>query len=253
MARVHDLWYAVGLLVLPLLTVLVARLAGVALGWQPVVALARATLQLAVVAALLRGILSAPWTVVGFVALMLTTASWTSGGRISMLPHGRRYAAAGVLSGAAVSLGLVFALRLVGTDVRYVVAISGIVIGGAMSAATLSGRHFHHAAGLRRDEVEAWLSLGATPSQAYADIGRTAVRESVLPNIDQTRSTGLVTLPGAFVGALFGGAGPVDAAKFQLVVLAAIVLAMTVCGIVVTRLAGRTPHVVGGDASAAAG
>ena len=32
------------------------------------------------------------------------------------------------------------------------------------------------------------------------------MRESLIPNLDQTKSTGLVTLPGAFVGALFGGA-----------------------------------------------
>ena len=94
------------------------------------------------------------------------------------------------------------------------------------------------------DEVEAWLALGAIPSRAYEEIGREAVRESLLPTLDQTKSTGLVTLPGAFVGALFGGASPVEAAQFQLVVLAGIALTMTVTGIVVTRLAGRSPYLV---------
>ena len=53
-----------------------------------------------------------------------------------------------------------------------------------------------------------------------------------------------MTLPGAFVGALFGGASPFVAAQFQLVVLAGIALTMTLTGIVVTRLAGRTPYVL---------
>jgi putative ABC transport system permease protein len=61
--------------------------------------------------------------------------------------------------------------------------------------------------------------------------------------LDQTKSTGLVTLPGAFVGALFGGAGPAQAAEFQLVVLAGIALASVVTGVTVTRLVGRTPYV----------
>ena len=86
--------------------------------------------------------------------------------------------------------------------------------------------------------------MGATPSQAHEEIGREAVRESLLPNLDQTRSTGLVTLPGAFVGALFGGASPAQAAQFQLVVLAGIALTMMLTGIVVTQLAGRTPYVL---------
>ena len=69
------------------------------------------------------------------------------------------------------------------------------------------------------------------------------MRESLIPTLDQTKSTGLVTLPGAFVGALFGGASPAVAAQFQLVVLAGIALTMTVTAIVVTRVAGRTPYV----------
>ena len=99
----------------------------------------------------------------------------------------------------------------------------------------------------RRWEVEAWLSLGATPTQAHEEIGHESVRESLLPTLDQTKSTGLVTLPGAFVGALFGGASPAVAAQFQLVVLAGIALTMTITGIVVTRLVGRTPYVTAGS------
>ena len=105
-------------------------------------------------------------------------------------------------------------------------------------------RDFLRAARTRSTEVESWLALGATSSQAHAEIGREAVRESLLPNLDQTKSTGLVTLPGAFVGALFGGASPVEAAQFQLVVLAAVLLAISVTGIVVTRIVGSTPYLM---------
>jgi putative ABC transport system permease protein len=236
-------WFGIGLLVIVLATMTVARVSGVRLGWMPLTSLARAVVQLTVVALLLRGILSVPLTVVAFLALMLGVASATASGRIKQLWHGRRAALAGVVAGAASSLVLIFALQLVQLQTRYVVAVAGIIIGNAMNAATLSGRNFLRASRHRRDEVEAWLSLGATPSQAHADIGHEAVRESLLPNLDQTRSTGLVTLPGAFVGALFGGAGPGDAARFQLVVLAGIALSMTTCGVIVTRLVGRSPYV----------
>ncbi|WP_459985085.1 ABC transporter permease [Nocardioides sp. AN3] len=244
-----DVWFGAGLLVVCLLTLGLTRWAGAGLGWLPVVALARAAVQLSVVAALLHGVLNAPLTVGAFIALMLTTASWTAGRRTQGLWHGRRIAVVGVLGGSVVAIGVVIALQLAQTDARHLVAISGIVIGGTMSASTLAGRRFLHSAAARRDEVEGWLALGATGPQAHLDIGRIAVRESVLPNLDQTKSTGLVTLPGAFVGALFGGASPVDAARFQLVVLAALGLAMTVAAILVTRLAARTPYVVVGESS----
>ncbi len=237
-------WWGLGLLVIGLATLSLARVARIGLGWLPLTALVRAVVQLAVVAMILRGVLAVPWTVALFVLLMLTTASWTAGSRLKDLPRGHVLALIGVLAGATVSLALVFALQLVSLEARYVVAIAGIVIGNAMSAATLSGRNFLRGARARRDEVEAWLSLGATPAKAYDDIGREAARESLLPTFDQSRSTGLVTLPGAFVGALFGGASPVVAAQFQLVVLAGIALTMLTTAIVVTRLAGRSPYVV---------
>ena len=63
------------------------------------------------------------------------------------------------------------------------------------------------------------------------------MREALIPNLDQTKSTGLVTLPGAFVGALFGGAPALEAAQFQLVVLAGLALGGTVTVLVATRLA----------------
>jgi putative ABC transport system permease protein len=236
-------WFGLGLLVIVAATVGLSRAAGVGLGWTPLRSMVRAAVQLTVVALLLRGILTVKWTVVAFVVLMLVTASWTSAGRLRELWHGRRAAVMGVLLGTVASLALIFALRLVDLQVRYLVAVAGIIIGNSMSAATLSGRNFLRGVRHRRDEVEAWLSLGATPARAHLEIGQEAVRESLLPNLDQTRSTGLVTLPGAFVGALFGGASPAQAAQFQLVVLAGIALSMTTCGIVVTRTLGRSPYV----------
>ena len=237
-------WFGAGLLAMTGLTLLLGRWAGVGLGLFPLWAIGRAVVQLTVVALLLRGILSVPWTVAGFILLMLTTASWTAMGRLRELWHGRRTAVLGVLAGALLTLVVIFGLRLVDFQVRYLVAVGGIIIGNSMSAATLAGRNFLRGSRARKDEIEAWLSLGATPAQAHEAIGREAVRESLLPTLDQTKSTGLVTLPGAFVGALFGGASPATAAQFQLVVLAGIALTMTVTGIVVTRLAGRTPYVV---------
>ena len=242
----HYLGFGAGLLVLTGLTLVVGRWARIGLGLFPLWAILRAVVQLTAVALLLRGILAVPWTVLAFVVLMLSTASCTAAGRLEELWHGRRAAVAGVLLGAVVTLVVIFALRLVDLEVRYLVAVGGIIIGNSMTAATLAGRNFLRGARARASEVEAWLSLGASPARAHEEIGREAVRESLLPTLDQTKSTGLVTLPGAFVGALFGGAGPVQAAQFQLVVLAGIALTMTVTGIVVTRLAGRTPYVVAG-------
>jgi putative ABC transport system permease protein len=56
--------------------------------------------------------------------------------------------------------------------------------------------------------------------------------------MDQTRTTGLVTLPGAFIGALLGGADPTQAARFQLVVLAALLATQAVASTLIVELLG---------------
>jgi putative ABC transport system permease protein len=238
-----DAWFGARVLLLTAATVALGLWYGTGLRFFPLWAIARAGVQLTIVALLLRGVLEVPWTAAAFVLLMLTTASTTSMARIGELWHGREAAVLGVLAGALVSIGAIFALHLADLQARYVVATGGIIIGNAMSAATLAGRNFLRSARARASEVEAWLALGAQPADAHRDIGREAVRESLIPTLDQSKSTGLVTLPGAFVGALFGGASPAEAAQFQLVVLAGIALTMMITGIVVTRLAGRTPYV----------
>ncbi|GAT86278.1 hypothetical protein CVCC1112_938 [Paenarthrobacter nicotinovorans] len=56
---------------------------------------------------------------------------------------------------------------------------------------------------------------------------------ALIPSIDQTKTTGLVTLPGAFVGAIFGGISPLEAGRFQIVVLAGIMAAGALTAVLV--------------------
>ena len=83
--------------------------------------------------------------------------------------------------------------------------------------------------------MEAWLALGATPRQSTVDLARTAVYAALIPSTDQTKTTGLVTLPGAFVGAIFGGVSPLAAGAFQITVLASVMAAGSITAVVVVR------------------
>src|SRR5205085_5965803 len=118
------------------------------------------------------------------------------------------------------------------------VAGSGTVVGGTMTAATLTGRRLLDGLRRRREEVEGWLALGATPRQAVAPIAREAASEALVPALDQTRTVGLVTLPGAFVGALLGGASAVGAARFQIVVLVGLLCAESITAVTLAWLLG---------------
>lgn len=203
-----------------------------------VVASGRAVLQLAFVAAALRGVFAAPVTSIAVVAVMFAVATWTAARR---LRDSQGALAAVMLScgaGASVVIAIIVALPTLDRNVRNFVAVSGIVLGGVMTAATLAGRHLSEGLRRRRDEVEAWLSIGATPRQAVREVARWAASEALVPVLDQTRTVGLVTLPGAFVGALLGGASAVEAARFQIVVLVGLLCAEVITVVLLTYLLG---------------
>jgi putative ABC transport system permease protein len=83
----------------------------------------------------------------------------------------------------------------------------------------------------RRGEVEAAQALGLMDRDARLMVSRPAAAEALVPGLDQTRTVGLVALPGTFVGTLLGGATPVQAGAVQLLVLVALLAVQ--CGAVV--------------------
>jgi putative ABC transport system permease protein len=120
-----------------------------------------------------------------------------------------------------------------------VVPVLGILIGGAMTATTLAGRRTLDALTGRRGEVEAALSIGLETRDARILVARDDAGLALLPGLDQTRTVGLVTLPGAFVGMLLGGASPIQAAAVQLLVLVALLLVQAVATVFTLELIAR--------------
>ncbi|MCW2538780.1 MAG: hypothetical protein JWN95_505 [Frankiales bacterium] len=229
---------AIGVLVLAGIAIGVLSWAGVRQRRAVLVACVRAVLQLAFVAAVLRGVFAAPLTVIAVLAVMFSVACWTAGRRLRSHDGAYRAVILSCGAGSLVAIGIIVGVPILSRDVRTLVAVSGIVFGGSMTAATLTGRRLGDGLRRRRDEVEGWLSLGATPRQAVREIAREAAYEAMVPALDQTRTVGLVTLPGAFVGALLGGASASAAARFQIVVLVGLLCAEAITATAVAWLLG---------------
>ena len=207
--------------------------------FAPVGAIARGAVQLALISVVLSGVITdARWVAVVLV-VMFTVAWWTACRRIGNEAVVRGAAAAAMSAGVLVAAGVVFATGAVEATPRYALALGGIIIGNTMTVATLAGRRFHETVDDHWSEVEGWLALGATMRQATLAPARFAVHAAMIPSTDQTRTTGLVTLPGAFVGAIFGGLSPVEAGRFQVVVLAAIMATASITSVLMALGLGR--------------
>jgi uncharacterized protein (TIGR00245 family) len=234
-----------------LLLVLAAAVAGVVSGLgqgRPIgVAAARAALQLTAVSAVLVVVLRSLWLSALFVLLMLTVAAVTSARRVTgaglRSPGSFRRVATTALpigGGALPVLALVLGTGTVPLRGVAVIPIGGILIGGAMTATSLAGRRLFDELRQRRGEVEAALALGFPPRDAVLEIVRPAAATALVPALDQTRTVGLVTLPGAYVGVLLGGGSAVQAGAAQLLVLIGLLAAETVAIWIVTELIARS-------------
>jgi len=229
---------AVALLVLAVIASVGLATARVRQPAAVVLALARAVLQLAALSLILSGIIRDPvWVGVGL-GVMFVAAVVTAVFRDTRGSRQWKQLAIAMSTGAVAVMTIVFATGAIEFSPRYVLAIGGIVIGNIMTIAILTQRIFRTSIHDHWDEVEGWLALGATARQSTLELGRAAIRTAMLPSIDQTRTTGIVVLPGAFVGAIFGGASPLEAARFQVVVLACILAAGVLTSVILTRLTG---------------
>jgi putative ABC transport system permease protein len=187
----------------------------------------RAVVQLGAVSLLIGAIVSSLWWTAAFLAVMFAVAAGTSGNRMKA---GRRgwWAAVPIAAGAVPVFALLVVAGVAEPRGIVLVPIGGILLGGAMTATTLAAGRALEELTTRRGEVEAALALGFLPRDAIKEICRPAAARALIPALDQTRTVGLVTLPGAFVGMLLGGASPVEAGAVQLLVLVALLAAEAV-------------------------
>lgn len=213
------------LVLLMVIAVAVLAIARVPRRFTPPVAVLRAVIQLGFIALVLRTVINNSWWVSLALLVMFTVAAVTSAKRLGFTWPRFGIVAVSMICGVLVAASIVFITGAVVFSPRYLLAVGGIIIGNSMTIATLAGRRFFADAGKRWDEIEGWLSIGATPRQASAIIRREAIREALIPSLDQTKTVGLVTLPGTFVGAIFGGASPLEAGCFQVIVLTSVLTA----------------------------
>ena len=225
----------VALVFLVLMAVAASRIGGLQVGRPVATAALRAVLQLALVALVITAVLShLGWSLV-FAAVMLSIAVGTSARRIGA-PRAWPWVAVAIASGVLPVLAVVFLTGTVPWNGASLVPIAGIVIGGAMSAHSLLGRRVFAALREELGNYEAALSVGLPRPMAITEVIGRRLPEALVPGLDQTRTVGLVTLPGAFVGVLLGGGTPVQAGAAQVVVLVGLLAAQTITVVVAHQL-----------------
>ncbi|WP_141863496.1 ABC transporter permease [Arthrobacter sp. SLBN-53] len=199
--------------------------------WAAPVAALRAAVQLAAVSAVLVVALQKLWSSVVVLAVMFTVASFTAARR-SQARHGAGWLAVAVAAGMVAIIPLLLLTGMLPLAGVALVPVFGIVLGGTMTATAVAARRALDALGEHHGEIEAALSLGFSERFSRMMVIQRPLSDALIPNLDQARTAGLVTLPGAFVGVLLATGSAAQAGAVQVLVLIALLLAQ-VCGVAV--------------------
>jgi len=194
---------------------------------QLVIAAVRAAVQLTLIGLVLKTLFanaSLGWvTLLAFVMLFIA-------GREVMMRQERRFKgwwgyAAGTLSMFLSSFAVsIFALIVIlGEDPwyapQYAIPLLGMLLGNNMSGIAIAMDRLTHAAWEQRNIIEARLMLGESWDVAIADYRRQAIRSGMIPIINAMAAAGVVSLPGMMTGQILAGAPPVEAVKYQILIM----------------------------------
>jgi putative ABC transport system permease protein len=186
-----------------------------------VIGTVRAAIQLIVVGYILHTIFQLKsWA---FIVLMLTVmiavATLNARKKGKGLPGIAWRIAAAITSTEILTIGLLVGLRIIESTPQYIIPISGMVIGNGMVVSGLFLNRLKAEIDTRREEINVYLALGATSKQAISSVMRDTVKAAMLPTIDGMKTVGLVQLPGMMTGMIVAGANPIEAVRYQILIM----------------------------------
>jgi putative ABC transport system permease protein len=211
---------------LVLLNAALSLLLQVGLARELLIAAARAIVQLLLVGLVLRTVfqLQSAWLVAAVLLAMFASASYEILSR-----QERRFVGlwrVGIGAGTTMLATLFvtgFALLTLRPEPWFspqvVIPLVGIVLGNVMNGVSISLNAFNTGLVRERAAIEARLALGATRYAALKAMQRSALRSGMIPIINQMSAAGIITLPGMMTGQILAGMAPLDAAKYQILIL----------------------------------
>lgn len=121
------------------------------------------------------------------------------------------------------SISLLALLAIIGVEPwytpQYAIPLLGMLLGNTMTGVSLALDRMTDQFHKERSIVEQRLLLGQTWQEASSDIRRDSMRTGMVPIINSMAAAGLVSLPGMMTGQILGGTPPIEAVKYQILIM----------------------------------
>jgi len=220
---------------------LISRHQKVGLGKEMLTAVIRAFVQLIAIGYVLEFIFAArgPYWILLIVTIMVAIAGYTAGQRGRGVPRNTVVATTAVSCGALFTIGMLLGLQVFPYQPWYIIPIAGMIVGNAMVVCGLVMSRLRDDIKLQKPRIEAALALGATEQQAVAGQLKQAMAAGMTPIVDNTKTVGLISLPGAMTGMILAGAPALEAVQVQIIVMYMLIGAAAVSGLTAAYLTYR--------------
>lgn len=102
---------------------------------------------------------------------------------------------------------------------QYAIPLLGMLLGNTMNGVAVGLDRLTQNAWEGREVIEQRLMLGQEADEAVGDIRRNATRSGMIPIVNSMAAAGLVSLPGMMTGQILAGVSPVEAVKYQILIM----------------------------------
>ena len=114
-------------------------------------------------------------------------------------------------------------------DAKYLIVIGGMLIGNSLRGNIIGINNFYQSIKRNENRYLYTLSAGATKTEALIPFFRAGLSDALKPTIANMATIGIVFLPGMMTGQILGGADPLVAVKYQILIMVAIFVSSFIC------------------------
>ncbi len=194
---------------------------------QFLIAALRMCVQLGLMGLVLKTLFTLVSPILTGVAVLIMTAF---AGREIMARQERRFQgfwAYGLGTGAVLFAGTLVMIFALATQIqadpwyhpRYAIPLLGMILGNTMTGIAVGMNSLTERVARDRNAIETMLALGETRAAAMGPLIKSAVRNGLIPIINGMSAAGIVSLPGMMTGQILSGVEPLEAIKYQILVM----------------------------------
>ncbi len=122
---------------------------------------------------------------------------------------------------------------------QYAIPLLGMLLGNSMTAIGLGLDTMTKSAIESKAKIEAQLALGKTAKQSLDFIRQKSLHAALIPVTNMLVAAGIISLPGMMTGQILAGADPMEAVKYQIMIMLLIATSAGFGTLIAIKLASK--------------